>query len=436
MSEDILQIENQESTFTPGPVYFWAILGYFFVEYVRPQSFVSAIGALRPGLLAQGFLLILLFTYPKKRPLPTPFKVLIGFLALMLFDILFAVNKFWAYQGTKDILLLFVAVCIPIYFFIEDARTLDRLLTWFLAFNGIVAVNAIFKAGTGVGSFLKDENDLSMALCVVFPIAMFKLMAAKQLWPRLFYLTLVGLYLMGIISSISRGGFVGLITVGLWIALRSPRKALIISLMIVAALFVLLVAPPSYWHEMGTIDNAVHGADTGGTRLYFWSLAVKMWMARPLNGWGAKNFEFTAYRFQGNEQYGFGDAPMARTIWGKSVHSVYFTVLSEFGTIGILLFGFLIVYLFRMFARVRRDIRYRLDRHPDEQEQEQATLSRIRLLGLGLEGALVGYLSTGTFLSAFYYPHFWILLALGLTLEKIWRTLPPISPISTEEATT
>jgi O-antigen ligase len=113
------------------------------------------------------------------------------------------------------------------------------------------------------------------------------------------------------------------------------------------------------------------------------------------------------------------DAPLSRTVWGKDVHSIFLTVLPEAGLLGTLIFLWLILRQFRLHARIRRNLKEREDQcagsSPDEEGRLMLTAS------LGLSGALVAYLATGAFLSAFYYPHFWNLLALSLALEMMWH---------------
>ena len=46
-------------------------------------------------------------------------------------------------------------------------------------------------------------------------------------------------------------------------------------------------------------------------------------------------------------------------------------------------------------------------------------LHKIRFIIFGITGAMLGYLVSGAFLSVLYYPHFWFLIALTVSLKNI-----------------
>ncbi len=82
---------------------------------------------------------------------------------------------------------------------------------------------------------------------------------------------------------------------------------------------------------------------------------------------------------------------------------------SELGYTGLLVFGLLIFYTFVINARTRN-----LARQLPE---------RGFLVGMahGLDGALVGYLVSGFFVTVLYYPFFWVNLAMTVALHKAAR---------------
>ncbi len=401
-------------------VTFWALVLYLFVDYVRPQSFFPAIGALRPGLLVELLLVFLLLAYRDKRPLPAPLWGMFAVVALMGAGVFFAPNQYHAFWTTLDMFLRFLCVVVPMYMFLDDLDKLDSFLNWFLLCNGFIALTAIFRHGAGSGSFLADENDLCMALDTALPLAIFKFLRAPSGLKRIGFGLLTALYLAAIVFSWSRGGFVGLIAVLFWVWLRSPRKlAAVLGIIVLAAGFIILT-PAAYWQEMGTIDTAIQGRETGGARLYSWGLAIRMFWDRPLFGWGPQGYPYAVYRFQGAEQYEMANAPIQRSLWGRVSHSVYFTVLPELGLAGTAIFIWLIWSLIAAHRTIRKDCR----KSPQAETEPPpprlpGPCERLLTISLGLDGALVGFLVSGIFLSAFYYPHFWTLLALGMAARAI-----------------
>jgi len=43
----------------------------------------------------------------------------------------------------------------------------------------------------------------------------------------------------------------------------------------------------------------------------------------------------------------------------------------------------------------------------------------MKFIMLGINGALLGYLVSGMFLSVLYYPHFWFLTAISVAIKNV-----------------
>jgi hypothetical protein len=394
-----------------------AIILYFIVEFIRPHDLFPPLGALRPGILVSGILLLLLLRYRDKPPLHPVLKGVLVFILLMGASIPFAANRFYAYQTTWQTALLFASVLLPIYYFVDNPDKFSRLIHWFLALCGIQALIVIKNGGTGVGSWLHDENDVCLLLVVAFAMAMFLWLGNRTTKARLWLGLLICLYLVAIVSTASRGGFLALVAVNCWIGWLSPRRVLfaIVAVLIIGVL--ILTVPTSYVDEMSTISQSTEGRDTGAQRLYLWGLALKMFASRPITGWGPYGFEYAAYLFQGEEQFGLRDAVITRTAWGKSVHSVYFTVIAEMGIVGVMVFLWLLYRVFRGNSRLRRQLKALAARSDDM--AGQLPLRRLEYMSLAVTGAILAFLMAGFFLSALYYPIFWILLAFSAALARV-----------------
>jgi O-antigen ligase len=398
-------------------IFQWALILFFIIEVVRPQDLFPPLGALRPGMLISGFLLVLLLRYRPKPPLHPLLKGVLAFIVVMGVNIPFAAHRFYAYQATWQAGLLFASVLLPLYYFPDSLDKLGRLIHWFLALSGIQALIVIKNGGTGVGSWLHDENDVCLLLVVAFAMAMFLWLGQRSTKARVWLGLLIALYLVGIVATASRGGFLALVAVNCWIGWLSPRRVLFVVIAGLLIIVLLFTVPTSYVDEMSTISQSTQGRDTGAQRLYLWGLALKMFASRPITGWGPYGYEHAAYLFQGEEQFGLRDEPITRTAWGKSVHSVYFTVLAELGLLGSLVFLWLLYRAFRGGSRLRR--RLRVLQSETAEEDARLVLRQIQYLSLALTGALLAFLMAGFFLSALYYPIFWILLALNACLARI-----------------
>lgn len=404
-------------------IFFWALIFYFVVEIIRPQDMVPALKVLRLGLLSAGLLVLLLVLYRDKPRIPPLLWGVLALIALMALNVPFAPNRHWAFQLTGQTFLLFIAALLPVYYFLDSLGKIEGFVEGLLGMFGVLAVVAISNHGAGLGSWLSDENDVCLALDVAFAMGIFLWMGSRSVKSRIWIGALLILYLAGIVASLSRGGFIGLVAVSLWAAWRSPRRVLFVGTAVVVAVVLFLAVPASYLNEMRSIPQAAEGEGTGGERFYLWGLAWKMFAARPLSGWGPGNFEYAAHNFQGVEKFGLQDAAITRDVWGKSVHSVYLTILSELGLIGLGIFAWLILRAFRQHRRLRRQTSP-ADGSPADPDAGEAP-HRIRYLSLAIQGGIIAFLVAGVFISAFYYPVIWLLLTLSAALERIGRRLPP-----------
>ena len=95
-------------------------------------------------------------------------------------------------------------------------------------------------------------------------------------------------------------------------------------------LAILSFAPPEYWKEMNTIAQEGTKSGTGLERIKLWKAGWKMFLDHPIIGVGPNNYGvWLPYYYPGRIGY---------RMWGRAAHSVYVTILSEMGIVGVLLF--------------------------------------------------------------------------------------------------
>ena len=138
-----------------------------------------------------------------------------------------------------------------------------------------------------------------------------------------------------------------------------------------------------------------------------------MWLDHPVVGVGFENFNWNVGLYQPREGTGrLSSAPYLERDWTMTAaHSLYFTVLSEGGLVGSVLFVSIVVGHFSTVRRFRR----RVGRHPNASVPLRRDTA---LYGVALSTAMVGYLAAGTFLSVAYYPYPWLLSALAVAWER------------------
>lgn len=208
------------STAGPVTIYsatFLCALAYLFVDYARPQNWIPAIGLIRPGLLALGSGIVAVMFYgslPKDRLT----KYLLSFLALMVVLVPFATNRNRAFYGTWSFALLLFGGLIPIALFVDSFPRLQRLIRFWVAIHVSLALFVIKNGGEGVGSFLIDENDVALAMNVALPYGIALVIAERALLWRVFAVASTLLIAFASAATLSRGGFIGLASVGVIIS--------------------------------------------------------------------------------------------------------------------------------------------------------------------------------------------------------------------------
>ena len=403
---------------------FLVVLAYLFVEFGRPQDWVGPLKALHLGALVLGGGVLALLRY-RPSSIPRQAKYILAYLIAMAISIPFAENNFHAFMATKDFAIFFFGAVLPVMIFVDSSRKVNVLFRFWVGIHILLALYSIRHRGLGVGSFLEDENDFGLAINMVIPYAFFMLFIARSTFEKFFFLGSLVIFLAATIATFSRGGFLGLLAVGFFCWFFTPKKVITTFIILVLCGSFLIVTDASYWTEMSTIQTADQEGDTGHQRLYLWGLAWQLFLDHPILGVGPANYQYNAYIYETQHETGQG-----LHVWGKVAHSLYFTLLSEGGLVGVILFLLILMSARRDRKRIRsyfkRDL---LISNVPEAKQEE--LKAIYYLSLAVDASLIGFLVSGAFITVVYYPHFWLLTAFSAILKKVFdRTLSEAVPAS------
>lgn len=394
---------------------FFILAAYFFVEYVRPQDRIPGVGALKIGLILSALSAMLWFARGDKTVLREPLiRSYIAFIVLMAFAVPLAVNTYWAYKSTETLTLFLLAAVLPATTVLVQPSRLRKFFQLWIVFHVLVTLSSLKSGGRGSGSFLIDENDLALALGMAIPYAFFLSQSpTNKLWVKLFYLFGAGALVLGVIMTASRGGFVGLVGCLGIILLLAKHKLRNLMLVLVIGVGVWIWVPSSYYAEIESINDPTDS--TRQDRLYMWERAWEMYLDYPMAGVGAGNFPWRIYEYQTRTPDFDPDRTRARG--GRVAHSLYFTLISELGSIGTVLFVVMIFIVVRKLFRVMKA--------KSDNPATQVTLTELSLLAKAMVASLGTYLFSGLFISVLYYPHFWYLigfaLALGYCAERVMR---------------
>jgi O-antigen ligase len=281
------------------------------------------------------------------------------------------------------------------------------LLTWTGSLT-YVALFSITHGGRGPSGFMGDENDMALACCTAFPFAFFGFERLTG-WKKIVSGVLAVVFVVAIVVSFSRGGFVGLAAVALFCFYFSRKKLQNIAVGIAAIVAFMAFAPAQYIDEIRSIQETQEG--TAETRRFLWDAAIGMWKDSPIIGVGGGGSSFLVGKFQPRDAKYDHPSYRERNWSGQAVHSLYFQLLAEMGSVGVALYGAMVYLHFRTLNRLRRDVaRETSPRDPLRRDTE--------LYAGALAGGMIGFLAPAAFISVLHYPYVWYLSAFALALDR------------------
>jgi probable O-glycosylation ligase (exosortase A-associated) len=211
-----------------------------------------------------------------------------------------------------------------------------------------------------------------------------------------------------VISTFSRGGFVGLAAVAVTMTLLSRRRlqaSMALAVIVIVGL-AFVPFPKGYSDRISTIESYEKTDDESILgRLHYWRVALKMAEANPL-GVGLRNFDYAydTYDFSGGR---FGPQ--------RAVHNSHLEVLAEQGYFGALIwvlqFGYAFVVAYRVRARSRTP-----------------TLTRTEATFLfttanGIIGSMTGFVVAGSFIALSLNDLTWVTFGVLASLDRVALTL-------------
>jgi len=377
------------------PLSFKLLNFYLFIEYVRPQTVWSSLDVIPWGQTA--LLLTLVAAVAEGRLTNRTLTVADG--ALAVFSgvlVLSSVTAVYPADAMNGWMLFFSWVLVYTLFTCI-VTTEQRFFITMLAFllysfkmsqHGTrtwVGGGFSFQAwgASGAPGWFQNSGEFGIQMCIFLPLSVEFILAFRRNWGRwtkwFFYLLPVTA-VVSMIASSSRGALVGGAAVALWWISRFKRRgrALLISAAVLAATWVLVPAEQKARFASAGED------ETSVTRLERWQEGIRIANEYPLLGIGYDNWE--RYTRQGLS------------------HNIFIEAWSELGYVGLAAFLGLIIVTFLLNRRTRRICRGYADG------------SFLRHMAFGLDGALIGYVTSGFFVTVLYYPYFWINLAMTVAL--------------------
>jgi len=329
----------------------------------------------------------------------------------------------WEYWNRfAKVVLLFVFVVL----IVEKKLHVDFLL-WCLVLSvgfyaNLEGIKYIVTGGGHMiagfhGHALGDRNELSIAFVMTLPIC-FYLLGEYGRTSRAIKYALFGtiaLLVISVIGTQSRGGFIALTALGVYLFMKSERKTVLALGIVVLAIVVMQLAPPEWTERINTIEEANQDESFMG-RVVAWKLSFIMAMQNPITGGGFKTLEYfpvwqeLSRSFFSYPWFYTADA-LPNPVAAHAAHSIYFQVLGDHGFVGLFLF---LVILGGSFLSARSI----------SKQAKALDIAWLRNLGVALQLSIFSFGLGGAALSFAYFDMIYALI--GLVLVLTLRILPAL----------
>ena len=392
---------------------FYLVFVYLLFEFGRPQELIPPLRLIPFGTGLSLLILLKVLMSGKLDFSRLQTKLWLPLLAVMAIHVPIAENNFWALMTFKDMFLLY-CVYHGIVTFVDSLEKMMRLIKMWLGIHVFLALMGIAKGGVGIGGWMGDENDFCMVMNMATPFAYFLLFSATGGAQKLKYLAFLGTFVLAAMATLSRGGFLALASAGAYGWYRSPKKLNALVVVVVAVLFMLVLAPEKYWDEIAssTSEETLGQEGTGGARLYTWGIGVDMFLHNPIIGVGQANFPWALHIYEAGRTF------HERSMAGRMAHSAWVTLMSELGLAGIVIIGGMLLQCYKDLKLVRTKFAPAESRQKHGQTVQAGEDIRM-YLARAMEGSLISFIVSGVFVSILWYPSLWIMMALVVALRNI-----------------
>ena len=378
------------------------------------------IGFMNPHRLTWGFAYSLPFAYivaittlialvisrePKKIPWTRETVVLITFVVWMLLTTFFATYPELAWPHLQKVakIQLMIFVTLILMQSKERVNKLVWVMALSLAFYGVkggiftILHGGVYHVRGPEGSFIGGDNEMGLALVMTIPLLRYLQLNATSRWLRSAIIAMMLLCAIAAVGSQSRGALLGIVSMGLFLWLKSRNKFFTAVIAVVATGLILSIMPQQWFDRMSTVRNYEQDQSAMG-RVNAWHMAFNLAKDRPLAG-GFDAFQAGMFARYAPEPENVHDA-----------HSIYFEVLGEHGFVGLFLFLLLGMMTWGTASKIIK------------QARDRPELRWMRDLAAMIQVSLIGYASAGAFLGLAYFDFYYTLVAVVVLCKTLMST--------------
>jgi probable O-glycosylation ligase (exosortase A-associated) len=252
----------------------------------------------------------------------------------------------------------------------------------------------------GSGS-VGDNNSVATAMLMIIPLTFYLAKYSAMAVVRMCFWAVLGLCLVTVIMTFSRGGFVGLLVLAAFTIKNTRNKVASFAIVAAAGLLVFTLAPSSWFDRLSTMDDASNDGSFMG-RVVAWKISLLIALDHPFFGGGmhaVQQFLVWSNYKESLHRVNFVTTPPPDDI-PHAAHSIYFEILGDLGFVGLALFLTVLALTYWNCNRICR------------LSKGNPSLAWADDLGRMLQISLVVYMVTGAALSMGYFELIYIFIGL------------------------
>lgn len=246
-----------------------------------------------------------------------------------------------------------------------------------------------------------DRNFFAESIVAILPLAFVFYEESRKKITKFAFLGIVAAMAGGVILTYSRGGFLALAIVLLFLFLQTKKK---VAMAIFGIIILLLFLPhigQKYKDRIGTIET--YEEDSAAmARVATYGAGINMIKDHPIIGVGAGNFNYLFSYYCPSELLKYGGE-------GISIHNMFLQIFSETGFLG---GGFFVLVIMGCFLTVHR--LNRMNKYVPYEKRVNLAIPNV------LKVSLLGFCGAGFFLPGAYYSYIYIIFPLIMVSKKIY----------------
>ena len=391
------------------------VLVYAWVSIFNPHKWTFGFANDFPFAMSAGVVTVvsMLLRWKEARLPINAITVLLMLLPFwMTVTLLFALEPEAAYVRWVEVMKVFFFTLITASL-LHSRKQLEALL-WVLVlsigFYGIkggiftLAVGGVYRVyGPPGTSYISDNNAIAVALVMTIPLMQYLANTAASKWIKLGMYGTMLLSGVAVLGSQSRGAFLAIGAMVVFMLLKGERKLLLASALVIVVPLVVGFMPDTWTSRMETIRT--YEDQSAQARLNSWAMAFNLANDRPLVGGG-----FEPYTSRVFAKY----APDPLNV--QAAHSIYFQMLGEHGYVGLVLFLLLGIASWIMARRILRASRDRPD------------YSWAGNLARAMQVSFIGFTVGGAFVNIAYWEVVYFEIVILMGVYNLVRELAPKAP--------